>query len=82
MPPPKEVLTGVIVAAIFALGFAVYWILGILEEKKVGASGTPYFAAIVQAHAAMYSRGTADSAAQVLICFEKMSPTWRGIFRS
>jgi hypothetical protein len=70
MPPEKQILVGVIVAAVFATGFAVYWLLGRLEEKNVEAKGKPFFAAIVQAHAGMYSAGTTDSAAQVLICFE------------
>jgi hypothetical protein len=74
MTPEKQVLVGVIVAAIFGAGFAVYWLFGILEEKNVEATGKPFFAAIAQAHIAMYSRGTTDSAAQVLISFDKDIP--------
>jgi hypothetical protein len=74
MPVEKQILTAVIVAAIFAAGFAVYWVLGVLEEDKLRKTGKPLLAAIVQAHNDLYARGPKDRAAIVLITFETDIP--------
>jgi hypothetical protein len=47
MPVEQKILIAVIVAAVFAAGYGVYWLLGVLEEQNVAATGTLLRAAVV-----------------------------------